>query len=245
MKKIIILLMIFVLLVMAGCSAANTNKDNDDKLVVAVSVVPEAGFVEAVAGDLVDVVTIIPAGYSPANYQPTTIEMQQLSDADIYFVMQMPTEEANILPKVYDFNEGIVLVNLRDAVSEEYPMINTEEHHHDDEDEHEEDEINEEETVDPHIWLSPKRSIVIVQTIADELSKIDAANAEIYQKNADQYILELEKLDAEIKEIVDTMDSKAFMIYHGAYGYFADDYGLDISPKRMIRIKQLLKIVEN
>lgn len=246
MKKIIIILMILVLTAMAGCSAADNEQEEDGKIVVAVSVVPEAGFVEAVAGDLVEIITVIPSGYSPANYQPTTLQMQALSDADIYFVMQMPTEDANILPKIYDFNEDIQLVNLREAVSQQYSLIHMDAHHHDDEDEHDEDEHDEDEhdeedhdeedhdedreegTVDPHIWLSPKRAIVIVQTIADNISELDSENAETYQANADQYIVELNELDGEIKEIIETMDNKAFMIYHGSYGYFADDYGLDM-----------------
>lgn len=233
MKKTIIILMILAMAVMAGCTAANTGNEDDGRIKVAVSVVPEAAFVEAVAGDLVDVVTVIPSGYSPANYQPTTLEMQALSDADIYFVMNVPAEDANILPKIYDFNEDIKLVNLRYVVSEVYPLIHMEAHEHGEEDEHEEDEHEEDEhdeegTVDPHIWLSPKRAVVIVQTIANELAKMDEANAETYQANAAEYITELEKLDAEIAEIVDDMDNKAFMIYHGSYGYFADDYGLDM-----------------
>ncbi len=117
---------------LAGCSAINETQD-DGRIKVAVSVVPEAAFVQEVAGGLVDIVTVIPTGYSPANYQPTTVEMQAISDADIYFVMQVPTEEANILPKIDDFNKELIMVNLRDAVSAQYPLRYITGHGHDDE----------------------------------------------------------------------------------------------------------------
>lgn len=240
MKKIFFLVLsIIIVSTFIGCNILNLDQGNNgndnSKITVVVSIVPEATFVEAVAGDLVEVVVVIPPGNSPANYQPTTMEMQALSDADLYFVMQVPTEEANILPRIFDFNEDIVLVNLRDAVSEEYPLRYMESHEHEDEhiEEHEENENDEHDdehtdTIDPHIWLSPKRVIIMVQTIADELSKLDKDNASIYQTNAKEYIENLVLADKEIKEIIDKMDNKAFMIYHGAYGYFADDYGLEM-----------------
>jgi zinc transport system substrate-binding protein len=223
-KRDIALIVLSIILLFASCAGADSEESAEDRIKVAVSVVPEAAFVEAVAGDLVDIVTVIPVGNSPANYQPTTLEMQAISDADIYFVMQVPTEEANILPKIYDFNEDILLINLRDAVSVEYPLRHMDEHSH----EGESEEHPDDEAIDPHIWLSPKRVIVMIRTIAEELSKIDEENSEIYQANAHNYIQKLNHLDAQIKAIVETMDNKSFMIYHGAYGYFAEDYGLNM-----------------
>ena len=227
MKKIIIVFAVIAALVLGACSLDKKTADESEKITVAVSVVPEGTFVRAVAGDLVNIVNVIPTGNSPANYQPTTLEMQAISDADIYFVMQVPAEEANILPKISDFNEDIVLVNLRDAVSKVYPLRYMTGHDHDD-DAAEEDHDENEQTIDPHIWLSPKRVIVMVNTIADELSALDKENADLYHANAAEYIEKLNALDAEIKSIVDDMANKTFMIYHGSYGYFSDDYGLQM-----------------
>ena len=232
MKKIIsITVSIFLLLSIVTCSAMAEESETKSVLTIAVGIVPEAAFVRAVAGDLVSVVTLVPPGYSPANYQPTATEMQALSDAEIYFTLQMPTEQANILPIVSDFNEDIKIVDLREAVAAVYPLRSTggdEEEEHDEE-EHDEDEDHEDHdhgSVDPHLWLSPKRAIVMVQTIADELSAIDEANSETYQANAADYVAQLEALDTEIQEITAILSNTSFLIYHAAYGYFADDYGL-------------------
>lgn len=196
---------------------------------VAVGIVPEATFVEAVAGELVHVVTMVPSGYSPANYQPTAMEMQALSDAVVYFTLQMPTEQANILPKVKDFNPDIRIVDLREAAAAVYPLrdMGEEEEEHD-EDHDEEAEGHHHTGVDPHLWLSPKRAAVMVQAIADELSAIDPANGETYQANAAAYIEQLKALDIDIQQKTAGLKNKSFIIYHGAYGYFADDYGLEM-----------------
>ena len=223
MKKVLLIVISALLLVsMYACKATDTqtaqeSAETGSALTVVVGIVPEATFVEAVAGDLVDVVTLIPPGYSPANYQPTTTEMQALSDAEIYFTLQMPAERVNILPKVGDFNEDIKIVDLREAVIGVHPLLNTD---------GEEIETTEDEAVDPHVWLSPMRAEVMVQTIADELSEADGDNEETYQANAASYIDEIEALDSEIQETVSTLANKSFLIYHAAYGYFAHDYSL-------------------
>ncbi len=209
MKKIIYIVLT-VMLIFSLSSCQKTAEDAD-KLIVAVGIVPEAAFVEQVAGDLVEVITLIPPGNSPANYEPSAAEMQALSNAKIYFTLQMPTEQTNILPHVEDYNEDLIIVDLRASVNAVYaPRIV--------------DEAS--GAIDPHLWLSPKRAIVMVQTIADELSLIDESNREVYQQNASDYIAQIEALDADIKDSLNGLPDRSFIIYHAAYGYFADDYNL-------------------
>jgi len=223
-RTVSILTMVLLALGLSSCqaSAGQSEADTTDSgaaLTIAVGIVPEASFIEAVAGDLATVVTLIPPGYSPANYQPTAQEMQALSDAVVYFTLQMPTEQANILPKVSDFNDDIEIVDLRAAVANVYPLLNTD---------GEEITSDESDSVDPHLWLSPKRAIVMVQTIADKLSAIDEPNADTYQANAADYIAKLEALDTQIRQTLSSVDNKTFLIYHAAYGYYAHDYGLNM-----------------
>jgi len=249
MKKVLILAFAAAALFLTACTPAATQEDG--KIGAAVGIVPEAAFVQAVAGDRVDVVMMIPPGYSPANYSPTAAEMRALSDADIYFTLRMPAEEANILPKLGDFNPDIKIVDLHEAVEEVYPMRELEAHSHDDdahegehseeehtdgehhedaheEDEHAEDDHHDHGAVDPHVWLSPRRAVVMVQAIVESLSDIDPGNADEYRQNAVDYIEELEALDRDIARAMDALENKTFLIYHPSYGYFADDYGLEM-----------------
>lgn len=188
-----------------GCST-NVQKDaTEEKPIVAVSIVPEETFVKAVCGDLADVVTLIPPGSSPENYEPTAQEMEKFSDSSLYFSIGVPTEEANILPKVDD----VKVISLADEVAKVY-----------------DDRTFESGERDPHIWLSPKRVKVMIETIASEMSKIDPENEETYQLNVANYIEQLDGVDQEIKDALEGVENKEFIVYHPAFGYIADDYGL-------------------
>jgi zinc transport system substrate-binding protein len=230
---IIIIIMAFSLIALSGCEKPAAAKE-DEKITVAVSIVPQEAFVNAVAGDLVEVVTMIPPGSSPESYQPVPQQMVGLSEASLYFTIGVPTEKANIIPKLKDMNPDMKVVFSEDIVSKFYDYRLLEEHHHEedlDEDNHEVEEEHEgshdhDEEIDPHIWLSPRRVIVMVETIRDELILLDGENKNIYVDNAQNYINALRQLDKEIMDTFDDLNQRAFIIYHPAYGYFADDYGL-------------------
>ncbi|MFN3528025.1 MAG: metal ABC transporter solute-binding protein, Zn/Mn family, partial [Candidatus Altarchaeaceae archaeon] len=74
---------------------------------------------------------------------------------------------------------------------------------------------------------SVKNAKIIVKNIYKALAEFDNKNEEYYKNNADKYLNELEKLDLEISEIMKKTKNKKFIIYHPAYGYFANDYGLE------------------
>jgi len=205
----IVLSIIGIIIGITGCSTKNSKKE--DVLTVAVTIVPQETFVKAVAGDLAEVVTMVPPGRSPESYAPTPKELQKFSDASIYFTIGISTEEVNILPRTQDINKNLKVVSLADEVAKVYP-----------------DREFAPGSRDPHTWLSPKRAIVMIRTIARELSAIDPENSGTYEKNANAYIAEIEKADSEIAELLKDLKSRTFIIYHPAFGYFADDYGLNM-----------------
>lgn len=207
-------MIILSLVFLFGCSkqgleTAKEEQENvsENKPIIAVTIVPEKTFVEAVCGDLAEVVTLVPPGNSPENYEPTPMEIEKFSKASLYFSIGVPTEEANILPNAGD----VKIIALQDKVASAY-----------------EDRKFESGERDPHIWLSPKRVKIMVEVIADEMVKIDAANKETYEKNAEAYIKQLDDLDKEINEALVGVKSKKFIVYHPAFGYIADDYGLEM-----------------
>ena len=152
-------------------------------------------------------IAIVPPGNSPGNYEPTPQEMESFSRASIYFTIGVPTEKANILPKAEDME----IVDLPAKVAEEYP-----------------DREFSPGKRDPHIWISPKRAKVMVATIAETMAGLDAKNAQTYLDNAEAFLNELDRVDAEITETFAAIHNKTFIVFHPAYGYFADDYGLQM-----------------
>lgn len=217
MKRAAKLILLATLVCLIGCGgndqALNTGKQ---KLNVAVGIAPLAEFVEKTGGELVQVVTMVPPGNNPETYSPSAGQMKTLSDASVYFSLELPSEQANILPKLHDLSPGIRVVDLQSEAEKVYPMLHFDHEHHD----------KNEYTKDFHIWLSPKRAIVIVSAIADVLCEIDKGNENAYKANAKNYTDELSSLDSEIKDLLEERGTKAFIIYHAAYAYFADDYGV-------------------
>jgi zinc transport system substrate-binding protein len=175
------------------------------KPVIAVSIVPQATFARAVCGDLVDIVTMIPPGASPSNYEPAPELIAQFSKAALYFSIGVPTEKNNILPALAADTR---LVPLAEAVSSVYPDARIGQGR------------------DPHIWLSPKRAVVLVQAMADAMAEFDPANKARYHSNAAAFIAQIQAADAHIQAALAPVKNKKFMVFHPAFGYIAADYGL-------------------
>lgn len=220
MKKLLILIAIVLSIgFLYGCQDTES-----DGIKVAVSIVPQAAFVEEVGGDLVDVVTVIPTGFSPENYEPSARQIVDINNAQIYFTLGVPAESANIIPELSDLN----IVHLEDHVASVYDdrYFGDEQAH--DEDDDDDDHGHSHFGRDPHIWLSIKRVKVMVEVIADELAKIDPDNAEVYESNASNYLAELDALETDIQSMFESKTMRTFIVYHPSYGYFADDYDLDM-----------------
>jgi zinc transport system substrate-binding protein len=221
MKKLyIILIVLIVLLTACASDEADESQIEDGKFNIIVSVEPQKTFVEKVVGEMGNVRVVIPKGYSPANYQPSPQEIEDISNGEIYFSIGVESEKSFILPKLEDLNDDIILVDLQEEVLKNYEPIYL--GNHDDDHDHEEGEI------DPHIWLSPKRVITIIESIRDQMIAIDEIHELEYIENAQEYIDELKDLDREIEESLLGLENKAFIIYHPAFGYFAEDYGLEM-----------------
>ncbi|HOA84918.1 MAG TPA: zinc ABC transporter substrate-binding protein [Bacillota bacterium] len=208
MKKAIhIAALALAILLATGFLLVSCDKKQADsgKPVIAVSIVPEATFVRAVCGGLAEVVTLIPPGYSPENYEPTPGDMMRFEEASLYFTIGIPAE-AGILPHV---PKSVKIVALHEEVAEVYPELTFASGDR-----------------DPHIWLSPKRVKVMIEVITRELSLLDPDNAGVYSQNAAAYQGQLEGLDSEIVSALEGVKNRKIIVYHPAFGYLAEDYGL-------------------
>ncbi len=80
--------------------------------------------------------------------------------------------------------------------------------------------------LDPHIWLSPPLVKIQAETILKALQEVDPAHRENYLKNYQDFIIRIDRLDAKLKEIFSHSQGMQFIVFHPAWGYFADAYGL-------------------
>ena len=79
-----------------------------------------------------------------------------------------------------------------------------------------------------HAWMSVSRYRTMVSTIADTLSEADPSNASIYNSNAKEYDQKLAELEQEESQIKEKTNGKDIIIFHEAYEYVADDFGMNV-----------------
>ncbi len=84
---------------------------------------------------------------------------------------------------------------------------------------------------DPHFWLDPVLVINYVNNIRDGLISIDPDGKAIYEKNATEYIKQLEQLDGWIKEQVSLVpvEKRILVTNHESLGYFGDRYDFRVA----------------
>ena len=103
-------------------------------------------------------------------------------------------------------------------------------------------------TLDLHIWLDPVNAIAMVETIETTLAEVDPGNASAYKKNAHEYVHELEDLTKEIIAMVAPVKDQPFLVFHDAYRYFEDRFGLaavgsaSVSEDRAPSVKRIREL---
>lgn len=188
------------------------------KSLVAVSIPPHEWLVKRIGGEHVDVFTVVEPGQSPATYQPTDAQVSLLASAAAFFRAGVPFENGpwfNSLAEsrrlmIVDTREGIVLRSMPSHA------------HHD----HGGSDPHDHEGKDPHVWLSPQALKTQAKTIARTLSALDPRHADEFAENLSTVTGELDRADALIRKKLAPLEGTAFFVFHPAWGYFADDYGL-------------------
>lgn len=237
-------------LVFQGCAPAPVPKTKE-KLDITVSILPQKYFVERIGGENVNVNVMVPPGADPHTYEPKPQQLRSLSVAEAYFSIGVSFEKAWI-DRVKAANPKMPIIDTTQGMKLLHLVAHHHHHHHPEvEPEHDHDEEHHDETketgkqtgnksevseaegtenYDPHVWLSPQRVKIQAQTIYQTLVKLDPENQAQYQTALDQFLADIEQLDAEIRQSLAGIEQRKFMIFHPSLGYFADDYGLEMIP---------------
>ncbi|MEY6432609.1 zinc ABC transporter substrate-binding protein [Thioalkalicoccus limnaeus] len=212
----------------------------DDPVRVFVSVLPQKTFVEKVGGDHVQVEALIRPGNDPHTFEPTPRQVVALTEAALFVRIGMPFEEA-WMRRILATNPELVVIDARDGLPlrrlEAHAHGPGEDHGHDHEHHHGHDhhadpdhetahQSHDPDELDPHIWTSPPLVKAMSEQLRDALSRIDPQRAADYAVNQRAFAAELEALDRAIRTELADAAGRRFLVYHPAWGYFADTYGL-------------------
>lgn len=195
---------------------------------ITVSILPQKYFVEKITKDKFEVNVMVQPGASPHTYEPKTSQMKALAISKVYFSTGVSFEHV-WLDKFKKNAKNTLFVDLSDGI--EKLAMGKHEHHEEDEHEAKDNhDAHDEDGLDPHIWLDPILVKTQVKNIYDTMLKVDAQNADFYKTNYEQFLKELDELDANLKTILAPYKDKAFMVFHPSWGYFAKRYDLEQIP---------------
>lgn len=165
---------------------------------------------------------LLPPGASPHNYALRPSDVRKVQSVDLLYWIGPDME--GFLPRVLK-SRTLPSVALQDIPGLKLRRFAEDSHSHaEDADEHDHD--HRPGSLDAHLWLSPVNARVIAARMAADLSAADPANAARYQSNLSAFEGRLDALDARLKQRLAGIAGKPYFVFHEAFDYFEDAYGL-------------------
>ncbi len=243
------ILVSFAAIIMAGllCAcgvSADGSTTKNDRLSVVTTIFPEYDWVMNILGEKAadaDVTMLLDSGVDLHSFQPTAEDILKISSCDVFIYVGGESDGWVDDALAGATNKDMIVINLLDELGDSVyeeeiveGMQEEDEHEHEHEEgedagheEGEEHEHEEEVEYDEHVWLSLRNAKVLTESISEALQKADAANAEVYQKNAAAYIEKLEALDQEYANVVSSSPCSTLLFGDRfPFRYLTEDYGL-------------------
>ncbi len=242
-----------------GCgNGDDVGGDSDDgrpTVVVTTNILGDV--VENLVGDEANVVTIMPVGADPHDFQPSAAQVALIVDADVLIVNGGGFEEG-LLDVITSVEDDTAVFEALDAVAalefdedgpshDEHGDEEEHEDEHGDDDEHDgEDHGDEEEHEDehedehghggedPHFFTDPVRMALaadaMIEFLVESLGTVDGVDTAKLRANGQAYIDQLDALDAEVKETLAAIPAadRVLVTNHEVFSYFADRYEFEV-----------------
>jgi zinc transport system substrate-binding protein len=191
------------LLILAGCRGASAPV----RPVVVATVYPLWELARQVAGDRAEVVSLVPPGVEPHDWEPSPRDVSLVQRATVFvhtgtgldawagrLVAGLPGRTT-----VVDASRGLSLLRLGAGV-------------------------------DPHVWLDPTLAHAQAQTIADALAQADPIGRAAYLERATALAARLAALDQAFAAGLRDCARREVVASHAAFAYLTRRYGLTQVP---------------
>ena len=192
---------------------------------VVVSIAPIHSLVVGVMDGVAKPELIVSGNSSPHGYMLKPSQARSLQRADL-IVWVGESVEGFLVRPLANFDESKTVVELMDEQG--IRLLNSreggvwqagqDERSHDDDHDH--------GKTDGHLWLDPQNAKTIVKIIVSRLSNLDRKSAMIYQANGERLQQALSELDQQLKQKLTEVSQTAYLVFHDAYQYFEQRYGL-------------------
>ena len=212
--------LVLFLLAIVGLAACSSQKSSTDSSSSKLNVVATnsiiADITKNIAGDKINLHSIVPVGQDPHEYEPLPEDVKKTSKADLIFYngINLETGGNAWFTKLV---ENAKKKENKDyyAVSDGVDVIYLEGQ-------------SEKGKEDPHAWLNLENGIIYAQNIAKRLIEKDPDNKATYEKNLKAYVEKLTALDKEAKEKFNNIPEEKKMIVtsEGCFKYFSKAYNV-------------------
>ncbi|NCD41186.1 MAG: hypothetical protein EOL88_03750 [Bacteroidia bacterium] len=191
-----------------GC--AGSDREQSGKHIITTTVLPLAEFISELTGDNFIINTMVPDGMPPSAYEPTAEQLKSLGKTKLYFSLEALGFELTILRNISSDYPEMKIINITQGIT---PISGGHKH-------------GNEQGIDPHMWMSPKQSIILVKNIYAALLKYYPENKEEFLANFIQIMKKMEEVDQYVQNAIEPVKGNSFLIYHPALSYYARDYDL-------------------
>lgn len=200
----------FLMLLLALVSCGRRT-GHDARPVVTASIVPLASFVEAIAGERFAVTPLVPPGAGPETYEPSPRQMVELNASRILFRIGTLGLERTRLEKMAETAPDLLVVDASRGIT---PLAAGQ------------CAGQAADGSDQHTWTSPANAKIMGRNICKALCRVDSAHAPAYERRLARFEAHADSIDAAIRQRLQSVTHRTFLIAHPALGYFARDYGL-------------------
>lgn len=217
--------------IVAGCRSVTPVEESSGRPVVLTTFTVLADMARTVAGDRLEVRSIVKEGSEIHGYQPTPSDIQKASGAALIVENGLGLE---LWARRFTAAAGeIPTLTLSDGMD---PLLIADDAYAG--------------KPNPHAWMSPQRALAYVDRLEQAFIALDPEGAEQFAANASRYRKQLQVLDQELRQDLASIppEHRVLVSCEGAFSYLAHDYGLDeaylwpvnaeseITPKRMARL---------
>lgn len=211
MKKLLSLLLATVMMFSLFACTTDTTDNQNEKLRIIATIFPQYDFARTLGGNLCDVSMLVSPGTETHSFEPTTSDILELSDCDIFIYTGGESDSwiDSMLRNIQ--NPDMTVISLMDCVE-------VEEDHQDHNHSH----------TDEHVWTSPVNAIAISEKICNVMCEKDYENAENYKQNFEDYKEKLTDLDEKFREITES-SLRNTLVFGDRFPlkHFATEYNLD------------------
>ncbi|MDO7925961.1 zinc ABC transporter substrate-binding protein ZnuA [Pseudomonas sp. KFB-139] len=172
---------------------------------------------------------LLPPGASPHHYALRPSDVRRLNEVELFYWIGPDME--SFLPRVIQGRKlpAVAVQSLPGMHLRHFEADNASHDDHDHDHSHGADEHDHDHrpgSLDSHLWLSSFNARVIAAKMATDLGTADPDNAARYKSNAEAFAKRLDALDTRIKSRVSAVAGKPYFVFHEAFDYFEEAYGL-------------------